>query len=73
MSSVQCPACDGAGEMTADYDVTKYEPIYDKISGYNGFEMKNLETGQIVRRSTLEKTKVECFNCEGSGKLEWDE
>ena len=69
--SVQCPVCDGDGLLEEKYDVTKWEPVFDPLSGYYGYEMRNVHTGEVVLATTLAPNTVQCFNCEGTGILEF--
>jgi hypothetical protein len=70
---VNCPVCDTTGLITCDFDEEIWEPVYDKLSGYYGWEFRSKRTGSVISKDELKPVVKECFNCEGSGYLEWEE
>lgn len=71
MPSVGCSVCDESGILEEPYDKARYKSYTDPISGYTNWEVLDTETGKLVLASTLKPIKVTCFNCEGTGRLEW--
>lgn len=72
-NSVPCPVCDGSGELTEKYNKEILEPVHDALSGYVGYELRNKQTGEVILASDAKEHMVACFNCEGTGILEWDD
>ena len=72
MIRVSCPVCDNTGEIEQPYDVNKYVAAKGDRGDESYFAI-NKETGEWVSWAEIPPVKVECFNCEGAGHLEFED